>query len=160
MRLSKCLPIHTTHPSKFQIDVILRLLHIKVHKFWKSHKNLAKSSPYFCPMYCQSKVRFCKILWPSQNAWTLCRPKNSITEITLSQNNHSLSHCSTSNKLDRSFGIGPGTAFFRILRIYRLCAVSLAVNSANTSYFNGVWILFKNGKNRKKKTESFLKSLL
>ena len=76
MRLSKCLPIHTTHPSKFQIDVILRLLHIKVHKFWKSQKNLANSSPYFCPMYCQSKVRFCKILWPSQNIWTLLDFKN------------------------------------------------------------------------------------
>ena len=26
MRLSKCLPIHTTHSSNFQINVILRLL--------------------------------------------------------------------------------------------------------------------------------------
>ena len=85
--------------------------------------------------------------------------ENFLSEITLSQNNHSLSHCSTSNKLDRSFGVGPGTTFFRILRIYRLCAVSLAVNSANTSYYNWVWILFRNGKN-KKEPESFLKSLL
>ena len=34
----------------------------------------AKSSPYFWPQYRQSQVRgrFCKILWPSQNLWTLC----------------------------------------------------------------------------------------
>ena len=32
--------------------------------------NIAKSSPYFCPIYCQSKevrYRFLRILWPSQN---------------------------------------------------------------------------------------------
>jgi hypothetical protein len=36
-------------------------------------QNFAKSSPYFCPMKCQSKARwrFCKVLWPSQNIWTL-----------------------------------------------------------------------------------------
>ena len=36
-------------------------------------KKFAKSSTYFCPMQCQSKVRliFSKILWPSQNIWTL-----------------------------------------------------------------------------------------
>ena len=39
---------------------------VKVHVFWEGHKN-------FCPMQCQSKVRwrFRKILWPSQNIWTL-----------------------------------------------------------------------------------------
>ena len=36
-------------------------------------QNFAKSSLYFCPMLCQSKVRwrFRKILWRSQNTWTL-----------------------------------------------------------------------------------------
>ena len=38
-----------------------------------SAQNLAKSSPYFWLQYTQSKVRgrFRKILWPSQNIWTL-----------------------------------------------------------------------------------------
>ena len=36
-------------------------------------KNFAKFSPYFWLQYTQSKVRgrFRKILWPSQNIWTL-----------------------------------------------------------------------------------------
>ena len=36
-------------------------------------QNFAKSPPYYCPMKCQSKSgwRFSKILWPSQNVWTL-----------------------------------------------------------------------------------------
>ena len=35
--------------------------------------NFAKSPPYFCLQYIQSKERwrFLKILWPSQNIWTL-----------------------------------------------------------------------------------------
>ena len=39
----------------------------------KAMQNFVIASPYFCPMLCQSKVRwrFCKILWPSQNIWTL-----------------------------------------------------------------------------------------
>ena len=44
---------------------------VKVHIFyiWRP-QNCAKSSPYFCPMLCQSKVRwrFRKILWPSQKS--------------------------------------------------------------------------------------------
>ena len=45
----------------------------KVHIFWEGHKNFAKSSTNFWPQYIQSKVsgRFRKILWPSQNIWTL-----------------------------------------------------------------------------------------
>ena len=40
-------------------------------------QNFAKSPPYFWLQYIQSKVkwRFLKILWPSQNIWTLT-PKN------------------------------------------------------------------------------------
>ena len=36
-------------------------------------QNFAKSLPIICPMYCQSNNwwRFRKILWPSQNIWTL-----------------------------------------------------------------------------------------
>ena len=36
-------------------------------------QNFAKSSPHFWLQYLKSKVRwrFCKILWPSQNIWTL-----------------------------------------------------------------------------------------
>ena len=39
----------------------------------KRPQNFAKFSPYFRPMQCQSKVRwrYRKILWPSQNIWTL-----------------------------------------------------------------------------------------
>ena len=48
--------------------------HIKV-KFTYSDKatNFGKSPPNICPMYCQSNNwwRFCQILWPSQNIWTL-----------------------------------------------------------------------------------------
>jgi len=45
----------------------------KVHIFWEGHKNFAKSSTNFWLQYIQSKVsgRFRKILWPSQNIWTL-----------------------------------------------------------------------------------------
>ena len=46
---------------------------LKVHIFWEGHKIFGKSSPNFWPQYIQSKVRwiFHKILWPSQNIWTL-----------------------------------------------------------------------------------------
>ena len=46
---------------------------LKVHIFWEGHKNFAKSSPNFWLQYIRSKVRrrFRKILWPSQNIWTL-----------------------------------------------------------------------------------------
>ena len=49
----------------------------KVHIFWEGHKNFVKSSPNFWLQYIRSKVRgrFRKILWPSQNIWTLTRPK-------------------------------------------------------------------------------------
>ena len=45
----------------------------KIHIFWEGHKNLSKSSTNFWLQYIQSKVsgRFRKILWPSQNTWTL-----------------------------------------------------------------------------------------
>ena len=44
----------------------------------KKPKNFAKSSPYFWLQYIQSKVRgrFRKILWPSQNIWTLKVSRN------------------------------------------------------------------------------------
>ena len=47
---------------------------VKVHIFWDAHKilqNLPFTFDYV--LYIQSKVRrrFCKILWPSQNIWTL-----------------------------------------------------------------------------------------
>ena len=63
------------------------MLYFSINMYWSSYilrrpLNFAKSSPYFCPIYvvpvkydmsCQSKVRwrFRKILWPSQNIWTL-----------------------------------------------------------------------------------------
>ena len=42
--------------------------------FWEGH-NFAKSPHIICPMYCQSNIwwRFCRILWSSQNIWTLPR---------------------------------------------------------------------------------------
>ena len=45
----------------------------KVHIFMRRPQNFAKSSPYFLLQYIQSKVRwkFFKIMWPSQNIWTL-----------------------------------------------------------------------------------------
>ena len=52
---------------------------LKTKIFWQSSyilrrpQNFAKSSPYFWLQYIESKVRwrFRKILWPSQNIWTL-----------------------------------------------------------------------------------------
>ena len=46
---------------------------VKVHIFWEGHKFFWKSPPYFWLQYIVSKVswRFRKILWPSQNIWTL-----------------------------------------------------------------------------------------
>ena len=45
---------------------------VKVHIFWEGNKIL-RNLPNICPMYCQSNNwwRFRKILWPSQNIWTL-----------------------------------------------------------------------------------------
>ena len=48
----------------------------KVHIFWEGHKIFfAKSSPYFWLTLDRTKVtwRFHKILWPSQNIWTLMK---------------------------------------------------------------------------------------
>ena len=44
-------------------------------------QNFAKSPPYFCLKYIQTKLRrrFRKILWPSQNIWTL-NPWTRITD--------------------------------------------------------------------------------
>ena len=46
----------------------------KVQIFWEG-QILTKSPPLICPMYCQSNNwwRSRKILWPSQNIWTLYR---------------------------------------------------------------------------------------
>ena len=69
----------------FQFKVYLEIfLHMMVEGFWvfsfKVHRyilrrpqNFAKSSPYFWLHYILSKAwgRFRKILWPSQNIWTL-----------------------------------------------------------------------------------------
>ena len=69
-----CFPsfIHGIHVF-FRNSKLNCLYQSKVHIFWEGHKIFTKSPPYFCPMQCQSKVRwrFCKILWPSQNIWTL-----------------------------------------------------------------------------------------
>ena len=48
-------------------------MHLKFIYSEKRPQNFAKSSPWFCPMLCQSKERWriCQILWPSQNIWTL-----------------------------------------------------------------------------------------
>ena len=47
----------------------------KVHIFWEGHKIFAKSSPNFWLALHRTKVmwRFRKILWPSQNIWTLLK---------------------------------------------------------------------------------------
>ena len=44
-----------------------------VHIFWEGHNIFAKSSPHFWLALHRTKVRwrFHKILWPSQNIWTL-----------------------------------------------------------------------------------------
>ena len=51
-------------------------------KFIYSEKatKFGKSPPIICPMYCQSNNwwRFRKILWPSQNIWTLAYQKSDI----------------------------------------------------------------------------------
>ena len=46
---------------------------IKVHTFWEGHKFLQNLHLDFHCLYCSSKVRwrFRKILWSSQNIWTL-----------------------------------------------------------------------------------------
>ena len=51
----------------------IMMLKLKVYIFWEGHKNFAKSSPNFWLQYIRSKVRgrFRKILWPSQNIWTV-----------------------------------------------------------------------------------------
>ena len=59
--------------------IVLSVLIWFVLNCWQSSyilrrpQNFAKSPPYFCLQYIQTKVRwrFCKILWPSQNIWTL-----------------------------------------------------------------------------------------
>ena len=55
--------------------MVLPVLIVKVHIFWEGHKIFAKFSPNFWLQYIRSKVRgrFRKILWPSQNIWTLLR---------------------------------------------------------------------------------------
>ena len=63
------------HFSKF----FYSLIRTNNDKRWKSSyilrrpQNFAKSPPIICPMYCQSNnwQRFRKIMWPSQNIWTL-----------------------------------------------------------------------------------------
>ena len=55
----------------------------KVHIFWEGHKIFAISSTYFWLQCIQSKVRgrFRKILWPSQNIWTLIVWKSLLSSI-------------------------------------------------------------------------------
>ena len=72
-------------------------LSCKDHTFWEGHKIFAKSSSKFWVQYIQSKVRwrFRKILWPSQNIWTLpwknmyvfsgCTRKNNLERYLLSE---------------------------------------------------------------------------
>ena len=74
----------------------------KVHIFWEGHKNFAKSSLNFWLQYIRSKVRgrFRKILWPSQNIWTLA------VTVTISNGNSSLeciwSHWTKDRHLQKS----------------------------------------------------------
>ena len=67
------LHIQEKYTQKAYSSCPLTLVMLKVHIFWESHKNFAKSFPNFWLQYIQSKVRgrFRKILWPSQNIWTL-----------------------------------------------------------------------------------------
>ena len=53
----------------------------KVHILWEGHKILQKSPPYFWLALHWTKVRwrFRKILWPSQNIWTLLIFVNSLS---------------------------------------------------------------------------------
>ena len=49
-------------------------LYNKVHIFWEGHKIFRNLHLTFVLCSASKKVRwrFCKILWPSQNIWTLC----------------------------------------------------------------------------------------
>jgi hypothetical protein len=46
----------------------------KVEVLWESHKTFTKSSFFFLNYWVASKIRgrFWKMLWPSQDIWTLC----------------------------------------------------------------------------------------
>ena len=64
----------------------ITILFIKVHIFWEGHKilrNLYLTFDY--STYIQSKVRwrFCKIMWPSQNIWTLIEEAMELSRILL-----------------------------------------------------------------------------
>ena len=58
-----------------QLTTVLSFHHIVYQSLFilRRPQNIAKSPTYFCPQYIQTKVmwRFCKILWSSQNIWTL-----------------------------------------------------------------------------------------
>ena len=71
----------------------------KVRIFWGRPQNFAKSSPYFWLQFIQSKVRgrFCKILWPSQNIWTL---KEELLQVATSAKQQCQSHLPCYSKLE------------------------------------------------------------
>ena len=52
---------------------LLEIIWLKVYIFWESHKIFAKSPPIIglAVHGTNNWWRFCKILWPSQNIWTL-----------------------------------------------------------------------------------------
>ena len=60
---------------KHSISCYLLFLSCKVHMFWESAQKFAKSPPYFWLALRRTKVRwrFCKIVWPSQDIWTLAQ---------------------------------------------------------------------------------------
>ena len=64
---------------RFQVLCKNLIILVKFCIFWERHKILRNLRPssYFCLQYIQTKVRwrFRKILWPSQNIWTLCNCK-------------------------------------------------------------------------------------
>ena len=60
-----CIYIRTVRSSRSVL--------VKSSYILRRPQNFTKSPPIICPMYCQSNNwwRFCRILWPSQNIWTL-----------------------------------------------------------------------------------------
>ena len=69
----------------FFLQLLSYLLDLLSSYILRGPQNFAKSPPYFCLQYIQTivKWRFLKILWPSQNIWTL----QQIWKKLLSENN-------------------------------------------------------------------------
>ena len=90
-----CILLHFIAWKNIILNEVLRIVYsfiqsqifkIKGHIFWEGHKNFSKSSPNFWLQYIRSKVkgRFRKILWPSQNIWTLpAKAKADIAQVRL-----------------------------------------------------------------------------